>query len=161
MVRDVVQPKDLKNKEKGNVAFKAINYSELIPVLTKALQEQNALIDELNQRIINLENNTTNGSAKKQNRLTDKDQNITTLYQNNPNPFYEKTTIHYNIPLTCKKASIRIMNMEGKELQNISIAKNGEGQVIISANTLPAGTYIYQLVTDESVSITRKMILAR
>jgi hypothetical protein len=34
----------------------AMDYTKLIPILTKAIQEQQALIKALEQRIINLEN---------------------------------------------------------------------------------------------------------
>ena len=40
-------------KEAGDIKYKAVNYIGLIPVLTKAIQEQQATIDDLNRKLQN------------------------------------------------------------------------------------------------------------
>lgn len=53
MVTDITHPVlDEKGEPTGeNVEFKAVNYDMMIPVLVKAIQEQQAQIDSLKQQI--------------------------------------------------------------------------------------------------------------
>lgn len=68
------------------VAFKAVNYTELIPILVKAVQEQQAVIEELQAKLSRLENGKTvthNAGAS--------------LGQSTPNPARSSTRISYRI----------------------------------------------------------------
>ncbi len=55
LVRNQVQMKGAKLE--GSVDYKAVNYTALIPVLTQALKEQQEVIESLEKRISELENN--------------------------------------------------------------------------------------------------------
>lgn len=50
LVRNIEQPVDSNSKEKGMIQFKGINYTELIPVMISALQEQHQLNEELKKQ---------------------------------------------------------------------------------------------------------------
>ena len=81
------------------------------------------------------------------------------LEQNQPNPFRENTLIKYYLPEGHENASINIFTSEGKLLKNVKITEYGHGQINLTANSLPAGSYMYQLVTDKGVVANKTMVL--
>ena len=85
----------------------------------------------------------------------------TLLSQNEPNPFYDATTIHYFIPETTQEAAIQITTREGNRLQFLPIEERGSGQVIIKTSTYPAGSYYYSLILDGQVMESKQMILTK
>ena len=87
--------------------------------------------------------------------------NVATLAQNQPNPFSESTIIKYDIPEGSSGAHMNIFTTEGKLLKTIQIETPGAGQINLTANSLPAGNYLYQLVTDKGVVDSKTMILAK
>ncbi|MCU0323599.1 MAG: tail fiber domain-containing protein [Chitinophagaceae bacterium] len=76
----------LPNLVQDNGNQKSVNYLEIIPLLIKSTQEQQAIIESMKQKIADLEGKTV---------YTDVDK--TKLYQNNPNPFRGSTTFTYFI----------------------------------------------------------------
>ncbi len=168
LVRNVTQPIDNDTK-KGTFEFKAINYVELIPVLTQALKEQNHTIEELKadnaelkQRMDNIEAAIRSSAFGK----SDKAATITTvstakLYQNSPNPFNENTVIRYNIPMTAKQATINVSSFDGKALKSFPINEKGTSQINISGNSFATGSYVYQLIVDGQTADTKTMILVK
>jgi len=79
------------------------------------------------------------------------------LSQNVPNPFYQTTTINYNLPFVIVKANINVFNIHGSLVKTIPI--NGNGSVSIARGELVTGIYIYTLNVDGRVIDTKKMIL--
>ena len=57
LVKDQALQTDPRSKESSGESMKAVNYTELIPVLTAAIQEQQQIIEQLVQRIQQLEQN--------------------------------------------------------------------------------------------------------
>ena len=51
--------------------------------------------------------------------------------------------------------------MSGKQVQNIVVSERGETNITVYASNLTAGMYIYTLVVDGKVSVTRRMILTK
>jgi len=164
------------------VEFKTVNYIGLIPLLTKAIQEQQNEIetlqitnielqttnDELQTKVNNLENRLTQIEALLQNSTVDyRPSTYTTiltdakLEQNQPNPFTENTLIRYYIPEGIKSAVLRITNVEGKVLKDIAIVDRGIGQTRLEAQSLSAGTYFYTLILDGKPLKTKQMVLTR
>lgn len=81
------------------------------------------------------------------------------LFQNQPNPFAEYTTISFNLPES-GLAELRIFDLAGKELKTIS-QRFTKGFNLISldrSDLLSSGVLYYQLNTDFG-SLTKKMIL--
>lgn len=148
-----------------SVDFKGVNYLGLIPVLTKATQEQQEEIlnlraenEALKDRLARLERIVA--------QLADGNGNVQTvpisdgaLQQNQPNPFTETTTIHYAIPTNTQRAELRISDVSGRVLKSIVIDQRGEGQTRLEAQSLSPGTYVYSLVLDGRILETKKMIL--
>ena len=112
--------------------FLLIDYQQIIPFIVAALKEQQNIIDSLRtggqqQRRANLNTNeqeTIDSLMReiseiktqiatccnlKQNQFSNANQNLnltSTLFQNNPNPFSEKTVIEFNIVENFISASI-------------------------------------------------------
>jgi hypothetical protein len=161
--------------------IKHLDYNGIIPILVKALQEQQTKIDSLTQaantkdsiqdaRLTALENAIaqccsnnnarTNNSQKNGNQLdvelSDKDAIV--LNQNVPNPFAEQTTITYNVPQSVGKAQLLFYNSNGQLIQSVDIKTRGKGKVNVFASDLSSGLYHYTLVADGKVVDTKKMV---
>ncbi len=80
------------------------------------------------------------------------------LDQNNPNPFQENSQINFYIPLKVKDAKILIKNLEGKIIKAVQINKREEGSITIYGSDINDGIYIYNLVLDDVVYESKKMV---
>lgn len=146
-------------------------YSDIIPVLVKAIQEQQAEINtqkesltNLNSRIEKLEQLlNTSGSANTENNSTISVSltNQAWLEQNSPNPFTERTNIRYFVPAEAKDASIVIYNIKGEKIRQLTIEQRGGGELPIEGGSLAAGTYLYQLLINDEIADIKKMVLLK
>ena len=140
--------------EKGD-GYLSINYIEIIPLLIGTIQELTLKVDELStaqsKSIIKDEDNT-----KADNVLLN-----AFLFQNNPNPFTDNTEIRCIIPNEVTKADLYIYDMNGHQIESITISQRGNMSLIIQGGSLDAGMYLYSLITDGIVVDTKRMILTR
>jgi len=145
-----------------------VSYTELIPVLIAGLQEQQQLIEDQNEKIKQIEQELRiikDRQSQGSDEPTFEGEGGTAvltgvqLDQNQPNPFSENTRIRYFLPEETNSASLLITNLEGRQLKRIDIDHGGEGTVILQANELPAGMYLYTLLVDGEISETRRMLL--
>ncbi len=162
MIQTVKQP----IFENGNVVrkdeFKSVNYTMLIPMLTKAVQELSDKIDSLENLLANKQAATvvlkeTSLNTVEKNALENKTYS---LEQNAPNPFSAATIIRYSIPEKSGNAAIAVFDLNGKLLQQYNGLK-GTGKVTINGNTLPAGLYIYTLLCEGQEIISKRMVLTK
>ncbi len=146
-----------KEGTKGDVIdFKAVNYTELIPVLIKALQEQDAKIKALTEMVEKLSVGAKIGSA------TTIQVTEGYLEQNIPNPLVNNATkVKYTLPMNAEKAAIILTDNSGKKISQFNLNKQGSGILDINTNGLSAGTYTYSLIVDGQVLETKKMIVAK
>lgn len=141
-----------------------IDYAAIVPFLTKAIQEQQALIEELQEKVLTLEiQNATIGTTptnapKGTNIAYSTNVAAHILYQNSPNPFNSRTQIRYSIAPKANRAQICIYNMSGQQLKCIPIA-NGEGSIWIEGSDLQQGVYLYALLVDGNLVDMKKMVL--
>ncbi len=168
----------------GNVIIPSVNYlsleyQQLIGIMVRAMQQQQAKIDSLTSklnlkdsvqdaRLTALENLLnqccSNASARNGNsninqldiELSDKD--VIVLNQNVPNPFAEQTTITYNVPTSVEKAQLIFFNSNGQVIQTVDIKTRGKGKVNVFAADLSSGLYHYSLVADGKVVDNKKMV---
>jgi len=138
-------------KEEG-IDFKAVNYTELIPVLIKAAQELNEKVNELTQEI----NRLKNGGLKSDLVLNDK-----ILLQSNPNPVSGNTIITYALPDKFSKAQIMINDQSGKLLKQFNLSGKANGNLNADVSSLASGVYNYSLVIDGVVRTTKQLVIAR
>lgn len=157
--------------ENGSEVFKykSVNYVMLIPVLTKAIQEQqvqleeeksrnDALAAELNE--IKAQLATLTGSSDKANvGLGSLETNV--LFQNTPNPFDQLTTIAYTTVRNAQNVNLRIYDLQGREIRVYENLKPGKGEIKIEGSQLDAGMYIYTLIVDGKEAGTKRMILTK
>ncbi len=152
--KEGTQPAKVKSDE---IDFKAVNYTELIPLLIKGMQEQQQEINALKQQIATLTGNTSaDASSANVAMLTS-----AALFQNAPNPYKNNTTIQYNLPAKFSSAQIVVTDNSGKTLKQINISGAGKGSININASTLAAGTYNYSLMIDGRLIDTKQMVLTK
>jgi hypothetical protein len=135
--------------------IKAVNYTELIPIMIKAMQEQQQENNALKERITKLEAALKTGGNF---NLNNPDPMGISLEQNTPNPASATTTFRYSIPKEAK-AQILVYNNAGKLIKSI-VAPYG-GQVQMESSDLPAGNYIYTLVIDGKQAATKHMTITK
>lgn len=131
--------------------YLAVNYIELVPVLIRSIQELKQELDE------------SRSSEARTRGTTDVSQTITSqniLYQNTPNPFKEKTTIHFKLADNVQNASICIFDMSGKMLKNMPIS-SGESSVSVDGYELGEGMFLYSLIVNRQEIDTKKMIISK
>jgi hypothetical protein len=166
--------------------YKGVEYEELIPLLIAGFQEQSreiyrkdSLIDNLNDRLTQLENCLSNilpllcqinHSMIQENSQTTQqvleqiinvelsDAEHIVLNQNVPNPFAESTVITYSIPESIQKAQIHFYNMNGQLIQTVELTSRGNGRINVFGSDLSSGTYMYTLVADGKIIDTKRMV---
>ena len=158
---ETVIPEAVSFNRVGNV--KMIDYDMIIPVLIKAMQEQETLIESLQKEIKNLksENSTSKGSNDTKNETEETLNSSASLEQNTPNPFTQKTEIRFFIPETSSSSMLCIYNMSGMQIKNFSISEKGNGMITINGSDLQAGMYLYTLIVDGKEVDTKRMILTQ
>ena len=148
-----VYPELVYEDNNGNVS---INYVEMVPLLVQCINELKNEIAELK--------GTSQKKAKAQPTTIEEnvsDIDMVRMDQNKPNPFSESTVISLNIPQETQTANIYIYDMSGKQVQSLPVSERGETNITVYASDLAAGMYIYTLVVDGKVSVTRRMIVTK
>lgn len=162
-----------------------VDYQQIIPLLLQAVKEQQNIIDSLRigghlerrASANNSEQQNTDSIINEINKLKEQisaccnlqqskvtsssssSYSHSTLFQNRPNPFSEKTTIEFNILEKFRSASIMIFDMQGSLKKTILISQNGKGQITVNGFELTAGMYLYSLIIDDKEIDTKRMIL--
>lgn len=90
---------------------------------------------------------------------TDGAQETSSLEQNAPNPFSEKTIIRFSLADEVKSATLFIYDMSGKQLRSYNLHERGDSLVNIVGGELDAGMYMYSLIADGLLIGTKQMIL--
>jgi hypothetical protein len=88
-------------------------------------------------------------------------QDVPSLQQNSPNPFSNTSIIRYYLPQSAPSAVINIQTGSGSVLQSFPISGPGNGQIMISAGALAAGTYYYNLVVNGNQVDIKKMVIVK
>jgi len=147
-----VYPELVYEDGEGNVS---INYIEMIPLLVQSINELSSELAELK--------GTSSKKVKAQTTAieeTVEDIDQVRMDQNKPNPFSGSTVITLNVPETVKQANIFIYDLSGKQIQSVPVTERGETDITVYASGLSAGMYIYTLVVDGQVKVTRRMIVS-
>ena len=148
-----VYPELVYEDANGNVS---INYVEMVPLLVQSIKELSARVAELEGTSPRTAKTPTDATAIEESVA---DIDMVRMDQNKPNPFCESTVITLNIPNSAQAATIFIYDMSGKQMQSLTVSERGETNITVYANDLSAGMYIYTLVVDGKVAVTRRMIV--
>lgn len=138
-----------------------VNYTELIPVMLKAIQELKAQVELLsgqsgNGSVMMAPQQTSGETASLKAQLAGNAR----LYQNQPNPFNSQTAIRFSLPENVQDAAICIFDMTGKMLKKMPIS-SGMESVSISGYELGEGIYLYSLVISGQEIDTKRMIITK
>lgn len=144
---------------KDSLGNYGMRYSEIIPLLTKGIQDQQEIIDTLRQQI-----NLLIYSNKRIETIDNLEQKevlnqLPFLFQNHPNPFNGSTFIDYFLPPIANNAFIRVVDNNGKLIKAFQLQNKGYGQVELDCRNLSAGTYHYSLLVDTKVIETKSMVV--
>lgn len=140
-----------------SIDVKAVNYEELIPIMIRAMQEQNAKIEALTQQVnaLTASKQPGVGNATAASKLSD-----IFLGQSVPNPATGTTSIQYNNLPTAAHTQLIISDANGKLMKQIQLStKSGAASVDISS--LSTGTYIYSLLVNGKLIESKTMQVAR
>ena len=146
-------PKLVQQDKEGNYS---INYIEMIPLLVKSINELSEELEELKGASAKRAK-AQSGTTSIEETIPDVD--IVRMDQNKPNPFSESTVIGLNIQEKTQKANVLIYDLSGKQIQSVPVTERGETNITLYAGDLGAGMYIYTLVVDGKVVVTRRMIV--
>jgi hypothetical protein len=150
--------------------YYALNYTMLIPVLTEAVKEQDAVIaqqkavnaaqaDEiarLNAEMQQLRNMVLDMKTAQ----TPADLRGYRLEQNTPNPFGNTTQIRYALPAGSTGASINVYDLNGRLLRSYPLT-DLEGAVTINGADYPGGAYLYDLLVGGRQVDVKRMVLSK
>ena len=181
IVKTIVQPavKDTSGKIiDSSVSFKAVNYTEIVPILVKAYQEQKTTIDSLRNMLTSLQSCITSLCDSSHDRKAFHEptpqggglagatidvilSNSAVLYQNTPNPFSSGTKINYYLPEGTVGALIVFYDMYGNKMKEVQLQQTGMGTLNITPDNLSNGMYSYSLIINGQLVDTKKMVLQK
>lgn len=156
------EPKASSQSEKSKEAidFKTLNYTELIPIIIKGMQEQEEVINRQQQQIDELKQ-LVQTIASSQSSAVKSTAAGSYLMQNNPNPFNTSTVIRFNIPSGINQAQLVVYNANGTAVKSFAVNNSGMGQVTIDAGSLTSGQYKYSLLIDGKQVDSKSMVLTK
>lgn len=144
------------------IDFKAVNYTELIPLVIKAVQEQNAENQTLKTEVQQLRSELE--SLKQQlgkfaTGQANTPARIGSLSQATPNPAKAHANISYRLPEGSGKAQLQLTDNLGRTVQTVRLTQSGTVNVDVSA--LGAGIYNYSLVVDGKTVETKRLTVGK
>ena len=145
-VKEVSQPVFENSKLVRTEEFSAVNYQSLVPVLFKAIQEQQVQIEALQKEINELKGKKITKAAFMSDVL--------------PNPANVSATIKYSIPDNMQKASIVVFDGTGKKILQFNNLK-GNSQIVINSSELASGTYVYSMIVGGKPILTNKFLVGK
>jgi hypothetical protein len=148
-------------RKKEVIDFKAVNYTELIPIMVKAMQEMNVKNDAKDKQIADLQNQINDLKlliSKTGNNANT--SNTGYLKQNVPNPTGNNTTISYYLPDNISNSQIIISDVKGSTIKTYTTSR-GIGQISLRNSELPAGVYNYTLYANDKIIDSKQMIISK
>ncbi len=135
--------------------YMSVSYTEMVPVLVRAIQELKAELKETRKAAGILDENTTPVEAIAMRDVKSE------LFQNTPNPFTENTVIPCTVAEGVATAMLYIYDLNGKQIDQYVIEGRGKSSITIADHSLEAGIYLYSLIADGNVVDTKRMILTK
>ena len=151
--------------QEGQDGYLAVNYTELVPILIRSIQELKAELDGLKGNADEAQQ-TEPAHRARQTAATGIGDDAAgtatqaTLYQNSPNPFTSQTVIRFSLPDNAQNAYIYVFDMQGKMVKQLPVNASMQS-VTINGYELQAGIYLYSLVVGGQEIDTKRMILSK
>lgn len=160
--KEAIEPQKASvEKTKDNLTIKAVNYTELIPIMIKGLQElneKNKEIDELKAEVAELRKMMLEMKSGRSDVTTLSSAYVT---QNTPNPTRGTTIIGYHVPEGAAMAKLTLVNQKGQILKEVNLTSRGVGQVSLNTAALPSGVYTYTLWIDGQQAASKQLVVAK
>ncbi|MEM9858878.1 MAG: tail fiber domain-containing protein, partial [Bacteroidota bacterium] len=141
-----VLPELVQEDEEG---YLAINYIEIIPLLTEAIKElanKQELVAQYENRLNQIEQTISDLSDQKQVTYSHLLPNAHRFnISNYPNPAKHETIIEYHLPKDTNDAKIIVFDLQGKELYSSDKLSDANGKLSISSNLVGQGLFNYVL----------------
>ena len=141
--------------KEGQDGYLTVNYTELVPVLIRSIQE---LKQELDAVKGSGESRMTRAAFNSDSEFQPSTKNV--LYQNTPNPFKEQTIIRFRLADNARDASICIFDMTGKMLKKLPIS-SGASSVSVNGWELGEGLFLYTLIVNGREIDTKRMLIIK
>jgi len=141
----------------GVLAIKAIQE------LNNEVAEKDATISDLQKQIDDIKSalQACGLTCFSENEKSSVAKSEVKLFQNEPNPANQTTTIRFTIPSTSSDAQLIITDVNGKTIQQFNHLTFGQSQVEVSTLNLTSGTYQYSLYVDGRKVDTKQMIISK
>lgn len=136
------------------IDFKAVNYTELIPIMIKGMQEQQEQIEDLKQQVEELNNLITKIVPRQLIPVSS-----ALLGQNIPNPVKNSTSIRYNLPSGFNAGHLLLTDELGRKIKEIQLGHSGT--INLSTAELGTGVYNYSMIIDGKTIATKKMLVTK
>lgn len=125
------------------------------------LQEKDAQIDQLKQENAEIKQELAAIKELLGKHLPGVGNPQARLWQNNPNPYSQSTSIQYQLPASASSAVIKVYSATGQELKSFDLTGKAQGEITLSAGMFGAGTYVYTLFVDGVRVDSKKLVLTR
>lgn len=156
-----VFPQAVRLKSDG---YYAVSYESIIPLLSEALKEQSVLLNlyenELSELRLIVDGLTSDTNGVDKLERAEIKGHKSTLSQNRPNPFNDRTVIGFNLQDEFRNASIVITDLNGIQKLFFDNLKTGDGAVTVTHDQLYSGIFLYSLILDGEVVDTKRMVVA-
>jgi hypothetical protein len=146
-------------KDDQNITYNGINYVALIPVLTKAIQEQEQKIASLERQMAAMMAEKTPANITGTSEINPAAAGYS-LQQNLPNPFSGTAIIKYTVPENSGSVTLGVFDLNGKMIQQFT-GLRGSAQINISSAGLTPGIYIYSLLSNGQEILSRRMVVTK
>ena len=138
--------------------FKAVNYTELIPILIKGIQEQEAKLLKQDQQIETLTATVQKLEAMINNSVSGPVSSAS-LDVATPNPAKSSAIIGYRLPQANPSAKLIMVNMSGQVLKEFTLAGVG-GKVNLNVSNLASGSYPCTLWVNGQPVVSKQLVVA-
>lgn len=155
-VRRTFPATDITRYSEGHLLM---DYDQLIPVLVKAIQEQQGMIEKLSEELKAVKSDRSITSPPTDaNAQTSEPKNK--LFQNEPNPFSAQTKIRFKLASeNIQSAEIVVFNLLGELQKSYPIRNFSDEFIVVEGNDLKPGKYLYSLLVNNAEIETKSMIL--
>lgn len=139
--------------------YQAVNYIGLIPILVKAIKEQQTIIEQSNERLALLEEkidyNTIDNPENKSEYLLRHEMQLLQAY---PNPSHNVVTIRYSTPVN-KNAILVLTNQTGQPIYTSNLIPGSKQSTELDTSSYPNGIYYYYMEVGSAQSAIKKLVI--